>query len=112
MAHIGIFQRTTDGYSGRLQTLTLDIDLVLVPAEPSEVENAPDYRIHLGSEDDAPEVGAGWKRNGEKAGEYVSLLLDDPVFTQPIHANLFQSARGSDAFHLTWNRSPKRRETA
>ena len=40
---------------------------------------------------DGPEVGAGWKRTGEKAGDYVSLLLDDPALTQPIRANLFQS---------------------
>ena len=38
-----------------------------------------------------PEVGAGWKRNGEKAGDYVSLHLDDPSLRQPIRANLFQA---------------------
>ena len=61
-------------------------------------------------DDDGPEVGAGWKRTGEKAGEYVSLLIDDPAFTQPIRANLFQSGRRvRSRFHLLWNR-PSRRE--
>ncbi len=46
------------GYSGHIRTLSLDAELALVPAEPSDAENAPDYRIHLGDED-GPEVGAG-----------------------------------------------------
>ena len=107
MTQIGQFTRTKSGYSGNIRTLTLAAELVLTPAEPSDAENAPDYRIHLGS-DDGSEVGAGWKRTGEKAGEYVSFLLDDPVFTQPIRANLFQSGDDKSACVLTWNRPPKR----
>ena len=55
--------------------------LIFVPVDKPDVENAPDYRIHLGDDDGlaiGPEVGAGWKRNGEKAGDYVSLHLDGP----------------------------------
>jgi uncharacterized protein (DUF736 family) len=29
---------------------------------------------------DGAEIGAGWKRTGEKAGDYVSLQIDDPTF--------------------------------
>ena len=87
MAQIGTFTRTKHGFTGRLRTLSLDIELALVPAEHSDTENAPDYRVHAGDED-GPEVGAGWSRTGEKAGEYVSLQIDDPAFTQPIRANL------------------------
>jgi hypothetical protein len=32
MAHIGNFTRTEDGYCGRLRTLTIDVELTLVPA--------------------------------------------------------------------------------
>lgn len=112
MAHIGHFSRTKDGYRGALKTLTLDAELTLVPAEPSDTENAPDYRIHIGSDDGALEVGAGWKRTGEKAGDYVSVLIDDPALPYPIHANLFHSVSENDAYLLTWNRPPKRREQA
>jgi uncharacterized protein (DUF736 family) len=108
MAQIGTFTRTQDGFTGRLRTLSLDIDLTLVPAEHSDTENAPDYRIHAGDED-GPEVGAGWRRTGDKAGEYVSLQIDDPTFTQPLRANLFQSGSNRSAFHLLWTR-PSRRE--
>ena len=81
MAQIGTFKRTKTGFSGHILTLALDAKLILVPVDKSDVENAPDYRIHLGDDDGlevGPEVGAGWKRNGEKAGDYVSLHLDDP----------------------------------
>ena len=109
MPQIGQFTRTKSGYSGRIRTLSLDAEIVLVPAEHSDAENAPDYRVHLG-DDDGPEVGAGWKRTGEKAGDYVSLLIDDPAFAQPIRANLFQSGDDKSAWGLHWNRPPKRGE--
>lgn len=108
MSLIGQFTHTKSGYAGRVRTLTLDVELVLVPAEQSDAENAPDYRVHLGSDDDGPEVGAGWKRTGEKAGDFVSLQLDDPTFGHPIRANLFQSADDKSAWGLHWNRPPKR----
>lgn len=110
MAHIGHFTRTSDGYRGRVKTLTLDAELTLVPAEASDTENAPDFRAHIGSDEQALEVGAGWKRTGEKAGNYVSVLLDDPALPHPIHANLFHSVNEDGAYLLTWNRPPKRRE--
>ena len=71
MAQIGNFIRTRNGFSGRLRTLSLDIELTIVPADHSDTENAPNYRIHAGDEE-GPEVGAGWTRTGEKAGEYVA----------------------------------------
>jgi uncharacterized protein (DUF736 family) len=109
MPQIGQFTRTKFGYSGNVRTLTLDIALSLVPADPSDAENTPDFRVHLG-DDDGPEVGAGWKRTGEKAGDYVSLLLDDPILAQPVRANLFQSGDDKSAWGLHWSRPPKRGE--
>lgn len=112
MAHVGSFNRTADGYSGHVKTLTLNVEITLVPAEHADAENAPDYRIHLGLGDEGPEVGAGWKRTGEKAGAFVSLLIDDPGFTQPIRANLFQADAEGKTFHLLWNRTSKRDDKA
>ena len=51
MAQIGQFTRSKSGYSGHIRTLSLDTELVLVPADHSDSENAPDYRIHLGDAD-------------------------------------------------------------
>ena len=112
MTHIGSFTRTTGGYSGRLRTLTLDVELTLVPADNANAENAPHYCIHAGEDADGVEVGAGWKRTGEKAGAYVSLLIDDPVFAQPLRANLFQADAGGSSFHLLWNRPSRRDDRA
>ncbi len=106
MAIIGSFTRTKSGYSGGLRTLTLDLALVLRSAERGEAEKAPDYRIHLDDED-GPDVGAGWKRRGEKAGDYVALLIDDPMLMQPIRANLFQSSDDKSAWSLHWSRAAK-----
>ncbi|MFC0812985.1 DUF736 domain-containing protein [Paracoccus panacisoli] len=109
MAQIGQFTRTPSGYSGHVRTLTLDAELTFVPAENAEAENAPAYHIHLGDED-GPEVGAGWKHSGERAGPFVSVLLDDPVFQQPIRARLFQADEDGRDWGLHWTRQKKRDE--
>lgn len=108
MSQIGQFTREETGFIGQLRTLTLDLSLALVPVENSEAENAPAYRVHVG-DGEGPEVGAAWKRSGEKAGEYLSVLLDDPAMPQPIRANLFRDDDAGAAWSLHWNR-PKPRE--
>lgn len=74
--------------------------ILLVPAEFSDAEHASDYRIHL-TDADGPEVGAGWKRTGERAGEYIAVALDDPAFAQPIRANLFRAGGERAVWVLT-----------
>ncbi|MER9032875.1 DUF736 family protein, partial [Mesorhizobium sp. M0674] len=44
MQQIGEFTRQKTGYSGRIHTLSLNLDIAIVAAEASETENAPDYR--------------------------------------------------------------------
>jgi uncharacterized protein (DUF736 family) len=113
MAQIGTFKRTKTGLSRRIRPLAFNADLVLVPIDRSDAENAPDYRIHLANdegEEVGAEVGAGWKRTGEKAGDYISLQLDDPSFAQPIRANLFQADDNGTEFNLLWSRQPRRHE--
>jgi uncharacterized protein (DUF736 family) len=110
MTQIGLFEAMAGGFAGRIHCLTINAEVQIVEAEPSDAENAPDYRIMLGVDDDAVEVGAGWKRVGEKAGNYLSLLIDDPTLIQPIYANLFQSGSDPTAHILLWNRPAKRTE--
>ena len=106
---IGTFRAAGGGYNGQLRTLSLSIEISLVPADPSDSDNAPDYRVVAGEDEDGREIGAGWKHVGEKAGDYVSLQIDDPSFLQPLRANLF---KGEDNGHvLVWSR-PSRREKA
>ena len=111
MPQIGQFMRETSGFVGRIQTLMIVADVALIPAEASDSENAPDYRMHLGRPDDGeigPDIGAGWKRVGERAGEFIALLIDDPAFPQPIRANLFRDDDGGAAWSLHWSRPSKR----
>jgi uncharacterized protein (DUF736 family) len=110
MPQIGEFTRKESGFTGCIHTLSLRCVLAMVPAEPSDAENAPDYRVHQGADDNAPEIGAAWTRTGEKAGEYLSLLLDDPTFPQPIHARLFQRGADANSWSLHWTRPQKRGE--
>ncbi len=113
MPQIGEFTRDETGFIGHLGTLLLHQDIIIVRAEPSEAENAPDYRVHLFdgmSNETGPEVGAAWKRTGEKAGEYVALLIDDPTFPHPIRANLFRDDDAGNAWSLHWSRPRDRGE--
>lgn len=106
---IGTFAAADDGFAGRLHTLTLDVPLTLVPANTSDSENAPDYRVMAGDDDEAREVGAAWRHVGEKAGAFLALVIDDPAFVRPLRANLFRV--DGDAHVLVWSR-PSRRERA
>ncbi len=112
MAHIGAFSRPPDGYCGRLRTLSLDVELTLVPADAGDGENAPNYRVHAGDSADGANVGARWKRTSEKVGDYVAPLIDDPVFTQPIRARLVKTDAKGLTFHLLRNRHSKSEERA
>ncbi|RZN34404.1 DUF736 domain-containing protein [Bradyrhizobium sp. Leo121] len=113
MPQIGEFTRDEAGFIGHLGTLLLHPDIIIVAAEPSDAENAPDYRVHLFdgmNNEPGPEIGAGWKRTGEKAGEYVALLIDDPTFPYPVRANLFRDDDAGNAWSLHWSRQRDRGE--
>ena len=107
---IGSFFRTAKGYEGIIETATLDIRISIVPAEQSDADKAPDWRVHRGDGGEGPEIGAGWKRSSDKAGDFVSVQLDDPTFPQPIRANLFQNGDDKTSWSLHWSRPRDRAE--
>lgn len=107
---IGSFIRTDKGYEGMIETATLDIRISLIPAGTSDDEKAPSWRVHRGNDGEGPEIGAGWNETSERAGDYVSLRIDDPSFAEPIRAALFQSANDPASWSLRWNRPRKARE--
>ena len=109
MTQVGEFTKLKTGYSGRIRTLSFNIDVAIVTAETSETENAPDYRVHAESEE-GPEIGAGWKRSSDRAGDFVSIQLDDPTFPQPIRANLFRDDDAGKDWSLHWLRPRDRGE--
>lgn len=111
MPQIGTFTREPSGFIGHLTTLVLNQDVIIIEAESSDAENAPNYRVHVFdgmNNETGPEIGAGWKRTGERAGEYIALLIDDPAFPQPIRANLFRDDDAGNAWSLHWSRPQAR----
>lgn len=104
---IGLFQPAPHGYSGRLRTLTIDAEISIVPAQPNDADNAPDWRVLLGDSDTGVEIGAGWNNTGERAGAFIAVQIDDPILPQPLRANLFRSTQNKDAHHLIWSRPPE-----
>lgn len=102
------FEPTANGYAGRVRLFGIDEAIVLVALDPSDTENAPDYRVHLDDED-GPDVGGGWKRVGERAGDYIALEIDSPLFPAPFRPVLFRADDDGRTLRLSWKR-PRPRE--
>ena len=100
-----IFEPTANGYAGRVRLFGIDEAIALVAIEPGDADNAPAYRIHLDDED-GPEIGGAWKRVGERAGEYIALEIDSPLFPALFRLQADDEGR---TFRLAWKR-PKARE--
>ncbi|MFM2422341.1 MAG: hypothetical protein RL291_871, partial [Pseudomonadota bacterium] len=47
---------------------------------------------------------AAWTKRSNEGRDYLSLKLDDPSFTAPIFANLFDDDDGK-SFSLIWSRA-------
>lgn len=108
MSKIGTFTRNDDGFFGNVRTLTLDAKLAILPTENLDAENAPDHRVFC----EGVEIGAAWSRTGEKAGTWLSVAIDDPFFTQPLRARLFEADAQKGTWTLHWDRLSKRDERA
>lgn len=103
MPQIGQFTRIRGLFTGTICTLMFDRHIVLVPTNQPDVQGQPHYTVHI-KDADGPEVGVAWKRTGERAGDYVSLALDDPTLPAPIRANLFQRDTDKKEWVLIWKR--------
>ena len=75
----------------------------IVPEANRSGDNAPSHRVYVGR----AEIGAAWSKTSNEGREYLGLKLDDPSFTAPIYANLFNDEEG-DTFSLIWSRAAKR----
>ena len=98
-----IFESTPGGYAGRVRLFGINEAIVLVALDPNDAENAPDYRVHLDDED-GPDVGGAWKRVGERAGDYIALEIDSPLFPAPFRPVLFRADDDGRTFRLSWKR--------
>jgi uncharacterized protein (DUF736 family) len=106
MATIGSFKKAGNDFQGEISTLSLKAKGVRIVAEstPSN-DKAPSHRVYLGR----VEIGAAWSKRSEEGRDYLSLKLDDPSFTAPIYANLFDD-EGGEGYTLLWSRPRKNGE--
>ena len=104
MANIGSFKKSGNEYQGEIVTLSVQARGVrIVPEANRSNDNAPSHRVFVGR----AEIGAAWSKRSNEGRDYLSLKLDDPSFTAPIFANLFDDEDG-EGFSLIWSRSRKK----
>lgn len=102
MANIGTFTKTGNEYKGEIVTMSVQQKNVRIVPEASDNENAPSHRVFVGR----AEIGAAWTKRSGEGRDYLSLKLDDPSFTAPIFANLFDDEDGK-TYNLIWSRARK-----
>ena len=104
MATIGTFKKSgSNEFTGDIVTLSVQAKNVrIVPDQRATGENAPSHRVLVGR----AEIGAAWPKRSNEGRDYLSLKLDDPSFTAPIYANLFDDEEG-DGYSLIWSRGRK-----
>ena len=105
MATIGTFKKTGNNeFTGEIITLGIQAKNVRIVPEPNRSgENAPSHRVYVGR----AEAGAAWTKHTNEGREYLSLKLDDPSFTTPIFASLFEDGDGK-GHSLVWSRPTRR----
>jgi uncharacterized protein (DUF736 family) len=104
MATIGTFKKTGNNYTGEIVTLSVQAKNVrIVPEETRSNDNAPSHRVFVGK----AEIGAAWSKRSNEGRDYLGLKLDDPSFTAPIFANLFDD-EGGEGYSLIWSRPSRR----
>ncbi|GLK70605.1 DUF736 domain-containing protein [Ancylobacter dichloromethanicus] len=106
MATIGTFKKTGNNeFTGEIVTLSLQTKNVrVVPEANRSGDNAPSHRVFVGR----VEIGAAWAKRSNEGRDYLGLKLDDPSFTAPIYANLFDDEEG-EGYSLIWSRPNGRR---
>ena len=100
MANIGTFTKANDGYKGEIVTMSVQQKNVRIVTETEVAsESAPSHRVFVGR----AEIGAAWSKQSREGRDYLSVKLDDPSFSAPIYANLFDDEDGK-TFNLIWSR--------
>jgi uncharacterized protein (DUF736 family) len=103
MANIGTFKKSGNELQGEIITLGVQARNVrIVPEANRPNDNAPSHRIFVGR----AEIGAAWSKRSNEGRDYLSVKLDDPSFTAPIYASLFDDEDGETST-LIWSRSRK-----
>jgi uncharacterized protein (DUF736 family) len=105
---IGKFITTDNGFSGTIQTLSVDQQVTIERVKDKRQDNHPDYRVFVGD----CEIGAGWnKAKKDNTGTYISISIDDPAFPDKLYCAL--SKTGVEEGHtLYWDRDEGKKRNA
>lgn len=106
MATIGTFKKSASNeFVGEIVTLSVQAKNVrIVPEANRTGDNAPSHRVFVGR----AEIGAAWSKRSSEGRDYLGLKLDDPSFSSPIFANLFNDEDG-EGHSLIWSRPNRNR---
>ncbi len=100
MANIGNFNKDGEVYIGKLETLLFNVQATLEPVTDKKREKFPDFRLFSGEH----EIGAAWKRTSQEGADFLSVIIEDPVFPAPVNCRLVKS--GIDGrYTLIWSRN-------
>ncbi|WP_422060842.1 DUF736 domain-containing protein [Sphingopyxis sp.] len=102
---IGTFKKVGGEYHGAISTLTIQAEQVCISPVAGASGNAPSHHVFVGG----VEVGAAWTKTTQDNRPYLSVKLDDPGFTAPLFAQLFDSS--DEDYDLVWSRPQRRRDS-
>lgn len=105
MSKIGTFKLVAGEYRGEIVTLSVQAKDVRIVPEKNPSGNAPSHRVFI----KAAVVGAAWSKTTQDKRPYLSVKLDDPSFTAPVFAQLFEGDEGEH--DLVWSRPQRRSES-
>jgi uncharacterized protein (DUF736 family) len=106
MTIIGTFYASDEGFTGNIETITLQTKATFERVQNKASEKSPDYRIF--TRKSVYEIGAAWQSRVPDTGAPVlSVKLDDPSFAEPAHCRLVRD-RDERTYHLIWERNRKR----
>ena len=102
---IGTFKKVGGEFHGAIATLTIQARSVCISPVAGASGNAPTHHVFV----KGVEVGAAWTKTTQDDRPYLSVKLDDPGFTAPLFAQLFDST--GDDYDLVWSRPQRRRDS-
>ena len=104
MANIGSFKKVGNEFQGEIVTLSVQAKGVRIVPEDQPLQRQRAQPPGLSSA--APRSGPPGRSAPNEGRDYLSLKLDDPSFTAPIYANLFDDEDG-EGYTLIWSRGRK-----
>ena len=70
-------------------------------------DDHPDFVIEYAPRNGSPRpIGAGWLKNGDRVGDFITMTLDDPDWPSPLNLSAFPptTSRGETSWAVVWSR--------